>query len=707
MTGVLFAAFADGYNWDKNTGLRLLFQLRGPVPPPEDILLIRLDNTSSDALGQAHNPVLWDRDIHAQLVNKLSKAGASVIAFDLWFKTPGNKIADNAFLSSVSAAGNVIMFSYLDREHIQNSGVVERLHPPFADLHQASKSSAPFMLPKLPIQLNEFWTFRPSTGDIASMPVQVFTLHLQNQFPELFIWLHAQHEALAINHAQTNMTLDRQIALLRQFSIQYPNALKGIADSIKDQNWSEISKHLSYAYLDLYLKPETRLINFYGPPLNIPNLAYSEVIQQDLANLPDLRNKIVYIGLAENKQLRQQDNFYSVFTRADGLDLSGVEIAATITNNLLYQTLLNPVPPWLVYASLLLLPAFLIRIALPLNNPQMVIAGILVSTGLFCFSYALFVVQNTWLPFMIPAVIQIPLVLLGLALLKHKVSRDQSDRVQKAFAHYIPGQMVRDFARGETEFNQSRENTWGICMATDAIGFTEFAEQLSPPAVRDYLNDYYEILFDVIAQHNGIITDVEGDAIMTIWRNPDKKPEIFEQARQTAIHIQHAVNQVKLPYGERLLGTRVGLHAGDMVLGNVGALGHYEYRAVGDTINTAARIQNLNKKLGTRILISKQMLHELSVPESQYLGHFEFKGKSRSLPIYTLYDGSIDQLPQWQTQNIALTQALMHYDNENYPSAKLLFTKILQYETNSAIAKYYLDKLRNLAPSSHEQPLVK
>jgi adenylate cyclase len=91
------------------------------------------------------------------------------------------------------------------------------------------------------------------------------------------------------------------------------------------------------------------------------------------------------------------------------------------------------------------------------------------------------------------------------------------------------------------------------------------------------------------------------------------------------------------PEGQRL-PTRIGLHAGEVVLGHIGAGDHFEYRPVGDIVNTASRLEGLNKYLGTRVLVSDEVLAHASGFVSRYMGRFVFVGKSRAVKVYELKD---------------------------------------------------------------------
>jgi len=95
----------------------------------------------------------------------------------------------------------------------------------------------------------------------------------------------------------------------------------------------ETSRRLQ-ALLAMYLGPERRYLNFYGPPRSIPTWSYGDVLSATVEQLASFRDKVVFVGFSEERQPEQIDNFYTVFSQSNGLDLSGVEIGATAFANL-------------------------------------------------------------------------------------------------------------------------------------------------------------------------------------------------------------------------------------------------------------------------------------------------------------------------------------------------------------------------------------
>jgi adenylate cyclase len=160
---------------------------------------------------------------------------------------------------------------------------------------------------------------------------------------------------------------------------------------------------------------------------------------------------------------------------------------------------------------------------------------------------------------------------------------------------------------------------------------------MTPEQLSDFLNHYFEALFGRVASHGGFVSDVVGDAMLAIW--PHRSVDTHERLLHALLEMRDAAQQ----FNERLAGnrlmTRFGVDWGRVALTTVGAHAHYEYRAVGDAVNTAARIQELNKKLGTRVLLSRPAIGEAA---DQFLvrdlGHFLLRGKTHAVHVFELVE---------------------------------------------------------------------
>jgi adenylate cyclase len=159
---------------------------------------------------------------------------------------------------------------------------------------------------------------------------------------------------------------------------------------------------------------------------------------------------------------------------------------------------------------------------------------------------------------------------------------------------------------------------------------------MAPAELGAFMNRYYAVLFEPVKQHGGLVQDVVGDSMLAVWATTEPDASLRNRACLAALDIAAAVDRFNTESGRLALPTRVGMHSGRLLLGSVGAMDHYEYRAVGDIVNTATRLEGLNKHLGTRMLVSAEVLEGLPGLLTRELGAFLLAGKSRPVLVHEL-----------------------------------------------------------------------
>ena len=147
-----------------------------------------------------------------------------------------------------------------------------------------------------------------------------------------------------------------------------------------------------------------------------------------------------------------------------------------------------------------------------------------------------------------------------------------------------------------------KEHVFAVCMVTDASRFTTLAEGMTPAELSEVLDRYFAILFGVVERHGGLVTDVVGDGTTSVWTAPGPERACRLRACLAALEISHAIEAFNERNQPRTMPTRIGLNAGCAMVGNVGGSGRFVYSVVGDCVNTASRLESLNKQLGTRII---------------------------------------------------------------------------------------------------------
>jgi len=219
--------------------------------------------------------------------------------------------------------------------------------------------------------------------------------------------------------------------------------------------------------------------------------------------------------------------------------------------------------------------------------------------------------------------------------LEKKRLRDQVARqlamTRALFGRYVPPAVADTIlATGGTLEPVLREATVLYC---DIAGFTGIVEDFAPAEAMALLNAYFEALTGPVARHGGIINEFVGDGVLVTFNLPVAHPAHADRAIRTALEIQ--ADLAARQFLGRPLTTRIGIHTGPVVAGNVTAGEQLHYTVLGDTVNVAARLETLNKTYGSDILISEATARMLSgAYHLERLGDAEIRGKTASVTVY-------------------------------------------------------------------------
>ncbi len=640
---------------EEGVGLSLLFRLRGASKPPPDVAIVSVDRRSSIELGLPHDLRKWPRTLHARLTDALVRQGASVIVFDMYFEESRDPPEDRAMAEAFANAGNVVVCERLHAEWVSRprkggDGADElRVLSQISSIPGVAGSAAlaPFPLPKVPLKVSKAWTFVSAAGgETPTLPVAAIQ-QLSRPAREAFV--RAAERAGAARAPELPRRMDKApagenpSAAARGVRRMFENDPR-LADRMRRELESEVlpggesTKRIVRALIALYEGPATAYLGFYGPARTIPTIPYSAVLSSPEPGVRDgkdidLRGKAVFVGLSESSQMDQKDGFPTVFTDARGLDLSGVEIAATAFANFLSG---RPVRPLglLPHLAIVFLWGFFAG-ALSLVPRPAVSGAVLVAAagGYVFFAVSRFAAAGTWYPVVVPAIFQAPAAWSAAMVWKYiDMSRDRT-RVRKALAHYLPPDAVERITRAVTGPGAGQRVVHGVCLATDGERYTALAETMDPKELGVFMNRYFEAVIDPVRRHGGTVSNVVGDSMLALWVAPSEEGAAA-LAGEAAVEIDRVQNGAGPPEGDAIMPTRIGLHAGPIFLGDIGAADHYEYRPFGDIVNTASRIEGLNKRLGTRILASDDVAARLSGFLTRPVGDFLLPGKTRPVRVH-------------------------------------------------------------------------
>jgi adenylate cyclase len=404
----------------------------------------------------------------------------------------------------------------------------------------------------------------------------------------------------------------------------------------------------------------------------------------------DVKGKAVFVGLSEILLAERKDSFYTVFSQGNGVFIGGVEIAASAFLNILDDATIVPISlP--AHVGLLLCWGVIVGALcrmLPISLASGSIAGI-GALYLLVTAYQ-FQSHQSWFPLVIPLLVQLPIGFGGAVLWNYVESDRERKNIRKAFGLYLPNDVVDQLAKDMANIKGTTQVVFGTCLFTDAGDYTALSEKMTPKELSDFLGRYFEALFQPVRKHDGLIVDLKGDSILAIWKGPADDPALRRKACLAALEMSESVarfNQSVAPYS---LPTRIGLHAGELTIGAVGAMDHYEYRPTGDVVNTASRVEGFNKYVGTQIAVSDEVIQGLDGLLTRELGAFRLKGKGKPLGLHELVNRS-EQVEQTQREACAVfADGLTAFRNRAWGQARSSFLQCIDFTGKDGPSQFYL-----------------
>jgi adenylate cyclase len=226
---------------------------------------------------------------------------------------------------------------------------------------------------------------------------------------------------------------------------------------------------------------------------------------------------------------------------------------------------------------------------------------------------------------------------------------------------------------------------------------------MDPNDLVQLLNNYYEAAIGCIHQTNGTVVNLVGDAILAIWNAPQSQPDHQERACRAALLLNEQLVHFEAASTNLPLRTRIGLHTGNVCVGNIGSSTRFDFTAIGDDVNMASRLEGLNKHLGTNILATREIQRVVeSRVVSRLVGHFKFKGFDSVVEIYELISfaecGEATQ--SWRE---AFAKGLWSFQRKLFTEAEAHFQRTLVLRPEDGPAKYYLQKTAELKSKSLSQ----
>ncbi|UJB63511.1 adenylate/guanylate cyclase domain-containing protein [Acidovorax sp. YS12] len=381
--------------------------------------------------------------------------------------------------------------------------------------------------------------------------------------------------------------------------------------------------------------PPGALLRPYAPEQPLPYAHYTQALDAARQLPPGaLRGRLVLLG--QHTPVGGQDQHATALRLLGTGTQSGVFLHATALINALAGDWVRPVAPWVPWAQAAL------AVALAAWGLRHWHGGraLAVSAALGALAVAASAgshLAGWWWP-ALPTLAALALHLNVGAAQAYWRERARRERLRRDFGRYVPRAVADALARADVAPSTRGERRELSLLFADLAGFTRASEHMPPEAVAQALNRYFSAMARTVHAHGGTLDKFIGDAVMAFWNAPLPQPGHAAQALACAQAMQQAMAGLHQAWqGTPFAAThlRIGLHSGVAAVGHLGSAERFTYTAVGDAVNTAARLEGANKAFGTRVLLSGALHARVPAATCLWLDSVVLAGRGAGLDVFT------------------------------------------------------------------------
>ncbi|MFN3691575.1 MAG: CHASE2 domain-containing protein [Fervidobacterium sp.] len=600
----------------------LFYKLRGETILNTDIVVVGIDEYSLSALEIEGDTWPWSRDAHGRLLEKIFEDGAKVAAFDVSFTEPGDEESDNYFASTLLLYQNVVLGTYLINEKSTYFSYDERLRK----------------------KLEENLSYL----DYEYKMLNFKELNLLNPFSVYKIRPIYEPFAVASYSATYeigSLDIDGVVRKIPLIVVEEWSRENGIS--------SGILPHMDVLAAAIYLgvNPKDLLIDFgkkrvllgnkgvsidnsgymhiwfYGRGSDIfKEVPYYKVLNGDFKP-GTFKDKVVLIGYTATAK-----GLYDLRITPFSNNEAGVYVHANVIQNLINEDFLKPMAPLynaIIFLIVMSLISFLSVYKSKIANIILISIPIVYTS----ITYVLFT-QRVYIS-TFQTVFSGVLIAVVKTLGDYIKENAEKRKMKEYLYRYVPDKVAESLLnKGELKLGGETRNV--VVLFSDIKGFTSRSEKLSPEEVVSFLNIYLTKMSEIIRyKYEGTIDKFIGDAIMAIFGAPVSYEDDIDRALKCALDMRKALKELNNETGLNL-DSGIGMHYGPAIVGNIGAPFRMDYTCIGDTVNTASRIEHLTRNVDAEIIVSEEIVNRTNNFVFEYIGDFAVKGKSSKLRLYKL-----------------------------------------------------------------------
>ena len=563
------------YGLDTMVSDKLYSQMKGV---DNRIKIIAIDEATLAEFGPFSS---WIREKSADLINTLytnEENSPAVLAFDVMFIGESDNQVDTILAEAANNASNIVVASnlvYQGKTKYKSNGM------PYYDSWNIAYEEEPYEA--LLNNAKKGFTNVSISKDGFVRSTQLFT--------------------------------DNKDELLFSFPSQIYNEYQ-----VANGGGNTVEKEIANPFIQFF---------YGGKPGEVIRYSLKDVLDDKVPS-SEFADSIILVGAYAPGM---QDSYHSAAKR--GSDMYGVEINANIVNALLHDKTARPVTPIIIAVLCALIIGIYTYAAREMKMYPALIVGLWIVIAYIGLGRVLathgYIISVIYFP------ITCVLVMAWIVVEKYVLETIKKKRVLDVFKKYMAPQVIDSLAKDELfQIQLSGENRHVAVLFVDIRGFTTMSEDLAPEEVVKILNEYLSLTTSCIFEHNGMLDKFIGDATMAVFNAPNDQYDYVYQAVMTAVDMQKKGStlgkQLAQKYGKEV-SFGIGVNVGNAVVGNIGSESRMDYTAIGDTVNTAARLEA--RALPGEILISeavKDLLKDRITTE--FKERMSLKGKQQEVSVY-------------------------------------------------------------------------
>jgi len=644
-------------------------------PGGDEVVLAVVNQADLDAVARDTGEGWpWPREFWAVLTTWLTKAGASVIAYDLLFTEPSRYPEDDVALrEALAASGRVVLAAGTSAAGAPDPAWVDAAAR--VDVHGDR------------MRLRERPHLVPPTADIARGRTPVGLVEVRGDEDSLVRRL---APAVVVDGVPVATFATRVVMVHRGVSsMSIDGAAVGLG-GLRVPLARDASLALRFRRPDPPRTPPD--ISF--PALHVADLlksAFDDAEGRPPSGVPAarVRGRIVVVGISapgiEDVEITPVSHAFL-----------GPELHATAIDDFLRGDFLDewPRPGPLAHVPA---AALALLVAVVAILPRRAAAST-AAAGAVVAAYAVTVVlayrRGTVLPVFGPA-LGAGIAFVGSTVHLYLTEGRQRRAIGRMFAHYLAPAVVEELQRHPERLRLGGERrTMTVCFS-DIEGFTTVSESLDPERLVAFLNDYLTRCTDVILDSGGVIDKYEGDAIIAFWNAPLDVPDHAARACAAALACQDACATFRAECAARglpAIATRIGINTGPMVVGNMGSARRFDFTVMGDAVNLASRLEGANKVFGTYTMVSDET--RVGCGDGivfRELGRLRVKGRAAPVTVHEVVGRP--PVPAWIP---VFESALQAFYAGRLPEAAARFRATLAIRPDDPPSVRYLDRISAL-----------